>query len=90
MQRTAPQTLQLLLAFLGRPDEWRYGYELSRVTGLRHGTLYPQLTRLEASGLLEGHWEEEGKGPGKPRHMYRLTEFGETAAAALLAQEGWL
>ena len=83
---TSPQTLKLLDALLSQPGEWRYGYDLSKETGLKSGTLYPQLMRLEASGWLEAEWEEAPQ-PGKPaRHIYRLTGEGTTNASALLRQ----
>lgn len=82
----APQTLVLLQALLCRPFNWRFGYELSRVTGLRHGTIYPQLLRLEAFGLLESRWEETN---GRTRHLYRVTKRGYAEANALLRQSGW-
>lgn len=57
------------------PSEWQYGYELSRETGLKSGTLYPILMRLAKYGLLETKWltTEEGV---PPRHTYRLTPRG--------------
>ncbi|MCH2215292.1 MAG: PadR family transcriptional regulator [Flavobacteriales bacterium] len=39
------------------------------------GTLYPLLTRLKNSGLLDYRWEESKSGP--PRKYYKLTELGE-------------
>jgi PadR family transcriptional regulator PadR len=38
------------------------------------GTLYPLLTRLKNSGLLEYKWVESKSGP--PRKYYKLTEDG--------------
>lgn len=74
--RLSPQTLLLLDSLLHHPTEWRYGYDLSRETGLKSGTLYPILMRLAAKSLLETHWEE-AEAPGRPpRHMYRLTTSG--------------
>ena len=82
---SSPQTLKLLDELLAKPGEWRYGYDLSKETGLKSGTLYPQLMRLETAGWLEAMWEEAPQ-PGKPaRHMYRLTELGESEAPALIA-----
>jgi DNA-binding PadR family transcriptional regulator len=54
---------------------WRYGYDISRATGLKSGTIYPLLMRLAECELLETCWEttEAGK---PPRHMYRLTPGG--------------
>jgi PadR family transcriptional regulator PadR len=69
------QTLEVLNAFLQMPQEWRYGYDISRHTGLKSGTLYPILMRLAGHKLLETHWESSE--PGKPpRHMYKLTAAG--------------
>ncbi len=73
--RLSPQTLLVLEAFLLRPGAWRYGYDLSRDTGLKSGTLYLILMRLAEPGLLETRWEAAD--PGRPpRHMYRLTHKG--------------
>lgn len=40
------------------------------------GTLYPLLTRLKNSGLVEYKWVESKSGP--PRKYYKLTELGES------------
>jgi PadR family transcriptional regulator PadR len=73
--RLSPQTLLVLDAFLQESDEWRYGYKISQQTGLKSGTLYPILMRMEERRLLETKWENSE--PGKPpRHMYRLTPEG--------------
>jgi PadR family transcriptional regulator PadR len=73
--RLSPQTLQVLGAFLQVPKVWKYGYDISRSTGLKSGTLYPILMRLAERKLLETAWEtaEIGK---PPRHLYRLTPDG--------------
>ncbi|AXC12503.1 Transcriptional regulator, PadR family [Acidisarcina polymorpha] len=73
--RLSPQTLRLFEAFLVAPSEWRYGYDISRNTGLKSGTLYPILMRLAERDLLETSWESPEA--GKPaRHLYRLTPNG--------------
>jgi PadR family transcriptional regulator PadR len=73
--RLSPQTLLALDAFLHSPKEWKYGYDISRNTGLKSGTLYPILIRLAERKLLETSWENAE--PGKPpRHLYRLTPDG--------------
>ena len=73
--RISPETLLVLEKFVERPTDWRYGYDLSRETGLKSGTLYPILMRLERHKLLEARWvvTEEGV---PPRHTYRLTPDG--------------
>jgi DNA-binding IclR family transcriptional regulator len=53
--RLTPQTIQVLDAFLEDPREWRYGYDISRNTGLKSGTLYPILMRLAEYKLLDIH-----------------------------------
>ncbi|HLP05155.1 MAG TPA: PadR family transcriptional regulator [Paludibacter sp.] len=40
------------------------------------GTLYPLLTRLKNSGLLDYRWEESTQGP--PRKYYEMTADGAT------------
>jgi DNA-binding PadR family transcriptional regulator len=79
--RLSPQTLLVLDAFLHQAEEWMYGYDISRNTALKSGTLYPILMRLAERHLLETQWEA-GE-PGKPpRHMYRLTPDGFRFARA--------
>lgn len=89
--RLSPQTRRLLELFLADPREWRYGYDLSRATDLKSGTLYPILMRLAKRHWLETRWETAPQPTGKPpRHLYRLTpsglrwakEFVERARAA--------
>ena len=82
----SPQTRLLLAALLDEPQRRRHGYELSKVTGLKSGTLYPLLIRLSDQGLLEATWEEDVV-QGRPRrHLYRLTASGR-ALARQQAQE---
>lgn len=45
------------------------------------GTLYPLLSRLKRSGLVEYEWEESRSGP--PRKMYTITKLGEAALTQL-------
>jgi DNA-binding PadR family transcriptional regulator len=79
--RLTPQTLVVLDAMLAEPREWQYGYDISRSTGLKSGTLYPILMRLADRSLLDTRWEA-GE-PGKPpRHMYRFTQEGLKFARA--------
>lgn len=73
--KLSPQTLLILDAFLDHPSEWKYGYDLSRSTGLKSGTLYPLLMRLAERKLLETAWET-GEPGRPPRHMYRFTPEG--------------
>ena len=45
------------------------------------GTLYPLLTRLKNSGLVEYKWVESKSGP--PRKYYKLTGLGNSFLAGL-------
>ncbi len=73
-------SLQLaVLALLAR--EPRYGFDivesLSARPGLdvNAGTIYPLLTRLKNSGLVETTWQESTMGP--PRKYYSLSPKGQ-------------
>ena len=63
-------------------NTWLHGYDIIRQTGVRSGTLYPMLIRLEERGFLEATWLEPAE-PGRPaRHAYRLTQAGRALANA--------
>lgn len=83
--RMSPETLLVLEAFAYRPLRWRYGYELSREAGLKSGTLYPILMRLERYKLLEAQWVVTEDGV-PPRHTYRLTPSGLECARTKIAE----
>lgn len=69
-----------------RPRAWHYGYDLSRVTELKSGTLYPILIRLSDRGLLESKWQPPVQEGRPPRHMYRLTSAGVVFARDALLE----
>jgi PadR family transcriptional regulator, regulatory protein PadR len=77
------QTRALLAAFLERSQLWRHGYDLSKETGLKSGTLYPLLMRLSEQGLLESRWQDAERPGLPPRHVYRLTARGLALAHEL-------
>lgn len=79
----SPQTRTVLEALIAQPQAWRYGYDLSKETGLKSGTLYPLLIRLSEQGLLEAEWREPLQPGRPPRHAYRLTARGLATANAL-------
>jgi len=84
--RKSPQTTTVLGAFLEASEDWKYGYDLSRKTGLKSGTLYPILMRLANNGLLETSWGT-GETGRPPRHLYKLTHHGlRYAREQILAQ----
>lgn len=69
-----------LLAEAGRG--WSHGYDLCRRAGIKSGTLYPLLMRLEAQGHLEAEWQVQAEAGRPPRHAYRLTASGRALARA--------
>ena len=84
----SPQT-RLLLSVLSRQlQAWRHGYDLSRETGLKSGTLYPLLMRLRDQGLLESEWRQPLEPGRPPRHVHRLTATGAALAASQAAPHG--
>jgi DNA-binding PadR family transcriptional regulator len=70
----------LLSALASAGGHWSYGYELTTLTGIRSGTLYPLLIRLEAQGFLEAEWQPPAAAGRPPRHAYRLTAAGRALA----------
>jgi PadR family transcriptional regulator PadR len=75
----------VLRALKEEAGSWSYGYDLSKATGIKSGTLYPIFARLHDEGWLETKWMESAE-PGRPRrHLYRLTATGSTEAARILA-----
>ena len=78
---SSPQTLAVLAELWAQPQAWRYGYDISKSTGLKSGTLYPLLIRLSDQGLLEAEWRAAVQPGRPPRHAYRLTATGVALAS---------
>ena len=72
----------LLAALLEARGGWTYGYEIATLTGIKSGTLYPLLIRLEAQGYLDAEWQQPVARGRPPRHAYRLTAAGLQLAQA--------
>lgn len=79
----SPQALRALVVLADAGPAWRHGYDITARSGLKSGTLYPLLVRLEAAGQLEARWEESPIAGRPPRHIYRLTEAGNALVASL-------
>ena len=86
--RMTLQTQLILRAMLDNPQDMHYGLELAERAGLKSGTLYPILTRLERNGLVESSWEDvDPSVAGRPaRRYYRLTAEGLHTAATVLSE----
>jgi DNA-binding PadR family transcriptional regulator len=66
-----------------------FGLDIMRETGLPSGTVYPTLSRAEASGLVRGKWEARRQADleARPRRRYyELTAAGHTALAEALTR----
>ena len=84
---TIPTQL-VLEVLLRQPTHRWYGLELRRETGLKGGTLYPIMARLEEWGVVASAWEEPERheGSGRPRRRYYwLTGHGAQQALTALA-----
>jgi PadR family transcriptional regulator, regulatory protein PadR len=87
MRSPSPRARAVLAILSDAGREWRHGYDLARAAGVKSGTLYPLLIRLEAQGYLEAQWQPPA-GPGRPpRHAYRLTAEGARFARQILADD---
>jgi PadR family transcriptional regulator PadR len=75
-RKCSRQTLVVLADSIKQPRTWKHGYELSKDTGLKSGTLYPILVRLSEKGFLDSRWQQAERSGRPPRHVYRLTATG--------------
>jgi DNA-binding PadR family transcriptional regulator len=82
---TAPLE-RVLRAFLDDPTARRYGYDLMKAAGLKSGTLYPMLGRLEDDELVTSAWETPQHDGQRPRKYYQLTGEGIQVARLELAR----
>jgi DNA-binding PadR family transcriptional regulator len=79
----SPQAQAVVVA-LAASDDWRHGYDLMAQAGVKSGTLYPLLMRLEAQGMLQARWVAPVQ-PGRPaRHVYKLTQAGREWVASVV------
>ena len=63
-------------------DGRRFGFEIIDVTGLRSGTVYPVLEKLEGAGLVTSTWEDAERArrdKRPPRRYFDLTNAGVAA-----------
>ncbi|MFD5724351.1 PadR family transcriptional regulator [Streptomyces sp. NPDC127036] len=97
--KMTPHTQTVLRALLGRDADGErrsavltsglYGLELSKMTDLPNGTLFPLLERLRQAGWVERYWEQDdvAEAEGRPRRrFFRLTDKGAERAPLALAE----
>jgi PadR family transcriptional regulator PadR len=100
MSVVTKSSAKVLGAFLIQPSHEQYGFGLMKSTGVKSGSLYPMLERLERLGWIEAFDESiDERTEGRPkRRLYRLTALGEREARRALADfyrdlgpvPGWL
>src|SRR5438067_1610292 len=75
-------TLKVLSAMLQNPTGEHYGLALIEATGVKAGSLYPILRRLEEHRWIVGEWEQidESAEGRRRRRYYRLTPDGLAVA----------
>ena len=81
------ETTALVLAALA--SGFRHGFDILDATGLRSGTVYPILRRLEDAGLVRSRWEavQRARAEGRPpRRYYELTGAGAQALQEAVAR----
>ncbi|MGH7617853.1 MAG: PadR family transcriptional regulator [Gemmatimonadaceae bacterium] len=72
---TYPTAIVLLAVSRG----FRHGFDIMDASGLKSGTVYPILRRLEDAGLLRARWEAIGDARDAqrpPRRYYQVTGAG--------------
>jgi PadR family transcriptional regulator, regulatory protein PadR len=87
--RKTQALVQVAAALMSDPSERHWGYELSKLSGIRSGVMYPILQRMLDQGWLTDGWEDQGRiGKAKrpPRRYYELTDAGRVALGALVAE----
>jgi DNA-binding PadR family transcriptional regulator len=72
---TYPTAIVLLAVMRG----FRHGFDIIDASGLKSGTVYPILRRLEEAGMLRARWESiaaarDAQRP--PRRYYQMTGAG--------------
>jgi len=80
--RITKASAKVLIQFLNNPRDDQYGFGLMKATGVKSGSLYPILARLEGLGWVE-HYDEQidERAERRPkRRLYRLTGTGRPAA----------
>ena len=86
--RMSAPALKVVKLLLDDPSEPRSGAQISKLTRLGSGTMYPLLARLEKAGWIVGEWEDiDPSEEGRPRRrLYHLTGVGRARSRAALEE----
>lgn len=81
------ENTRLILRVLADASAPMWGLDITKKSGLRHGTGHPVLVRLVQHGWVERTIEAKGTYHGRPaRHFYELTPDGRLQADALFKE----
>jgi PadR family transcriptional regulator, regulatory protein PadR len=81
--------VQVALVLMADVNSRHWGYELSKLSGVRSGVMYPILQRMLDEGWLEDGWEDQprvGRAKRPPRRYYELTEEGKIALGGVVVE----
>jgi DNA-binding PadR family transcriptional regulator len=70
-------------------DGVRYGFDIADRTGLKTGTVYPALRRLETQGFVRSNWEKDAAARREQRparRYYEITREGRDALNVALTR----
>jgi PadR family transcriptional regulator, regulatory protein PadR len=85
LQITIP-VARVLRELLDDPSQPMYGLDLMRATGLKSGSMYPLLRRLQVAEWVTDSWEQLQGNEARPRRRYyQLTTEGVELARLALA-----
>jgi DNA-binding PadR family transcriptional regulator len=86
--RLTLNVLRILRVLLENPTVARHGLEIGIAAGLRGGSLYPVLSKLEDAKLITSVWEDvDPSEVGRPRRrLYQLNPNGVVFARQALAE----
>jgi PadR family transcriptional regulator, regulatory protein PadR len=86
--RLTLNVLRILRVLLENPTVARHGLEIGLAAGLRGGSLYPVLSKLEDAKLVTSTWEDvDPSEVGRPRRrLYQLNPDGVVYARQALAE----
>jgi len=86
LPRITTTVLDVLEVLLTGDDEL-YGLKIAELTGLKTGTVYPILARLEEAGWVGSRWEREERGERGPRRRFYYFNPDGLAAARAVVRE---
>lgn len=73
LERVTLTTIEVLKCIYSVEGSGVWGLEISKRTGLKTGTVYPILERLENLGWVSSEWEITEERNGPRRRTYKLT-----------------